>query len=160
MKGNNTYNNTIIDREPPKQTSKSKKKLGSVKSNPPSIDDVQKAIHEYCEKHNCTTEFRPHTFIDYYEANDWNKADGKPLKNWKQALNCTWLPKEVKYKTAVQTESDRQTEIDNALSIACTVAINQYGRDATDEQKLSMARNKLKSLDLTDDFFLDWLKKH
>lgn len=68
----------------------------------PSKEQIIEAIEEFNTKNSCQIpHFVADSFINYYkqENGGWIMANGKPLKDWKRALNSTWLPKmRDKYK--------------------------------------------------------------
>lgn len=80
-----------------------------MKFNPPSKEDLIKAIDEFNAKNSCSIPyFIADSFINYYKQDDgrWLMANKKPLKCWKRALNSTWLPKLAnKYKNKDKQKS-------------------------------------------------------
>lgn len=50
---------------------------------PPTIDEVK----AYCEERHNTVDAE--RFIDYYSSQNWKKANGRPLEDWKAAVR-TW----------------------------------------------------------------------
>lgn len=69
---------------------------------PPNKEDLIKAIDEFNTKNSCSIPyFIAESFINYYKQDNgkWIMENKKPLKDWKRALNSTWLPKLAnKYK--------------------------------------------------------------
>lgn len=53
------------------------------KEKHPSVDEVK--AHVKAKGYH----FNPQEFYDYYSSANWHKADGKPVKNWKQCC-VTW----------------------------------------------------------------------
>lgn len=54
---------------------------------PPSVEEVR----EYCEQRNNNID--PEYFVAYYASQNWIKANGEPVQDWKQTI-ITWERKE------------------------------------------------------------------
>lgn len=57
---------------------------------PPTTDEV----HEYAVERG-SPNFDPNRFLDYYQAQGWKLANGRPMADWKAAVR-TWLSREQK----------------------------------------------------------------
>ena len=51
------------------------------------IAPTAEEVKAYCKVQGY--HFNPDDFYDYYSASNWHKADGKPVKNWRQCC-VTW----------------------------------------------------------------------
>ncbi len=73
------------------------------KFKPPTLDEVT----AYCKERNNSVD--PQNFIDYYASQEWKKANGRPVSDWKACVR-TW-------------EKNKPKQEEKSFDI------NQYGRE-------------------------------
>ena len=56
---------------------------------PPTVEEVA----EYCKERNCDVD--PVAFVAYYASQNWKKANGRPVSDWKLCV-ITWEKKEAR----------------------------------------------------------------
>ncbi len=99
----NTVNNTVITKvskvkvSKVKTTKKNKKKKTFA---PPTLEQVQ----EYIRENNYDVDAQK--FIWHYSKLGWKKANGKPVKNWKQTLIQVWVKRDEQDRTAKTQRPD------------------------------------------------------
>ena len=71
---------------------------------PPTIEEVA----EYCNQRN--SDIDPEEFWAYYASQNWKKANGRPIKDWKLCV-ITWEKKEAR-----RHESNSGNPFDNLLT--------------------------------------------
>lgn len=78
---------------------------------PPSSEEVGAYL---AERGNRTID--PERFIDYYSAQGWQMANGRPMKDWKAAVR-TWIQREAEKQPTGQARasSTRSTTIEHDL---------------------------------------------
>lgn len=98
-KGTNTNNNTYEkEKELDTNVSNSKKKSFT----PPSLEEVKSYVTEQ------GYHFDANQFYQYYAVDNWHKADGTPVKNWKRCC-ITWESKADKTSSVPQSKSIYET---------------------------------------------------
>lgn len=61
-------------------SSSSLKETKKRSSSPPTVDEVR----AYCQERGNSVD--PEYFVDYYQSQNWKKANGQPLKDWKAGV--------------------------------------------------------------------------
>jgi DNA-binding Lrp family transcriptional regulator len=72
---------------------------------PPSFEEVEAYIAEKGYSFNAKA------FMDYYEASDWHKNNGKKVANWKKCC-ATWENNATKYMFSKQKKQPTQADYD------------------------------------------------
>jgi hypothetical protein len=72
---------------------------------PPSLEEVEAYIAEK------EYSFNAKAFMDYYEASDWHKNNGKKVANWKKCC-ATWENNATKYVVSKQKKQPTQADYD------------------------------------------------
>lgn len=72
---------------------------------PPSFEEVEAYIAEKGYSFNAKA------FIDYYEASDWHKNNGKKVANWRKCC-ATWENNATKYMFSKQKKQPTQADYD------------------------------------------------
>ena len=83
------------------------------KFKPPTAEDVSGYL---VERENRTID--PERFIDYYQAQGWKLANGRPMSDWKAAVR-TWINREAEKQPTGQARAapgTRGTTIEHDLS--------------------------------------------
>ena len=114
---NNIYNNTVVDIEgvgvnqkprareapPPKNQQPPEPKI-----EPPTLEEVT----AYCEERGYISD--PEHCYKHYAQFDWTTKDGRPLKNWRDTVDC-WERREIKFKS--QRLADRRAGEDTPRAL-------------------------------------------
>ena len=79
----NNNHKPITNNQEPKERGVSRKRF-----TPPTAAEVV----AYAVERNATN-FDPHRFLDYYQAQGWKLANGRPMADWKAAVR-TWLSRD------------------------------------------------------------------
>lgn len=69
-----------FEEAPPPKSSKKKRR----KFEPPTLEEVK----AYCEERNNGVD--PQRFFDYYSSQDWYRANGYKVADWKACMRSTW----------------------------------------------------------------------
>ena len=110
LSNNNIYNNiTVVDIEGVGVNQKPRAREAPPLKNqqppePPKIEPPTLAeVTAYCEERGYISD--PEHCYSHYAQFDWTTKDGRPLKNWRDTVDC-WERRELKYKA--QKLADRR----------------------------------------------------
>lgn len=87
----NTVSDTVIkDNNKKNKDNKDNKRKNRVVFKPPTVEDIE----EYCRERGNTVDAS--YFFDYYSSRKWKKANGQPVRDWKQCI-ITWEHNDKKW---------------------------------------------------------------